>query len=153
MLNKQRRCSWAVPSLTRAHSDRLTCLSICNMQGRFWVNLSSLVSTQKSPPEHKKAEGEWTQIHLLNKIHPIKSHGHKDAHLGSHCPADHLRKDCILSQNSFSISLHQPKPWSLLHWNGSGKRHLFLHEAWQNIQVGAHGNLMHFQGTISLMYF
>lgn len=54
---------------------------------------------------------------------------------------------------SFLASLHQPKPWSLLHWNGSGKHHLFLHEAWQNIQVGAHGNLMHFQGTISLMYF
>lgn len=35
--------------------------------GRFWIYLFSLICTEKSLPEHWKAEGEWSQMLLLNK--------------------------------------------------------------------------------------
>lgn len=53
-----------------------------------------------------------------------------------------------------SVEVSQRKPGSPLQWtNSNGKHQILLHKLCCSVQVGAQGYLMHFQGTVSLMYF
>lgn len=152
-------CSRPVPPQRHAQRRRLRCHvnPMLNMQGRFWINLSSHTGTEKTLPGHRKAEGEWTQMHLLNKAvtlwsqlpwtqrgSPRSSPAHGPPQAGLHFVAEHRWIQWICP----SISL-DPRCNEILAMESIRS----FCSNWRNVQVGAHGHLMHFQGTISLMYF